>query len=326
MSAFLSRCAFRCFLLVCCGCLMAGLWGCGTEDAAMAEAQTDQPQNAAPKQKPKAKQKADDPEAKLEADLDDAIKQLEAGHLAVFIERYMPITDLRRLRESMTVEDVAKKLKADGGFEKTLKMFLYKMRALKKGTIEFVGPDKSLAKITGGGELPKESNFSLSDPADEKIPTYGGYPGEVKQAIRQAIAALEKKDYEEFVQKFYPQSELQTAASKSGIEALEIRLKAHPEMAKRMIADLKSLEKQTPKLDAQETTATFELKVEAKKGKPIKRTIRFEKAETWRMADTAKEIRTKMYKQSQQPTLGVKAGLTTNWERIRDHWRLYKFE
>ncbi len=316
MSAVCSRCTLLCCAVLCFGCLIAGLAGCANQESAKAEGE-DKPANQAPAE---SAEKITDPKAQLQADLDDAISLLEKGDLEVFIDRYVPVKELRSLREQGKRDAVLKTLKAGGQFQKE---WLLRLRALRKGEIEFVDADKSLAKITGDTGAAGLSKFSLANPADEKVPSYDGFPGDVKAAIGKAIEALEKKDYRTFVENFYPESELQSATSKEGMQALEIRLKAYPEMVQQMIADLKALQKQTPQFDEQQTTATFELKFEPKKGKTIKRTIRFAKAGTWRMADTAKEIRTKMYKQSLKPSVGAKEELTTKWERIRDHWRLY---
>ena len=185
--------------------------------------------------------------------------------------------------------------------------------------------DKSLAKVIGdpGGEFPL-SKFFLPDPADEKIPNYQGFSGDLQQAVGKAIAVLEKRDYQSFVENFYPPSELKAATSKEEMRTLETRLKAFPEMAQQMISDLKAIQKMEPKYNNQKTAATFEFK--AGKSKTKTRTVRFEIAGTWRLADTAKQIRTEMYKQSQQTSVGIKDELTTHWERIRDHWRLYETE
>ncbi len=260
------------------------------------------------------------PQAQLLADIDDAIAQLEKGHVEAFIDRYMPAEELRRLRQTgrknLILENIKK---SNGQYEK---VWLARLKALRKGKIEFLDADKSLAKVVGDPNSGfATSNFFLVDPADEKIPNYQGFSGDLQQAAGKAVVALEQRDYPSFVENFYPPSELKAATSKEGMQALETRLKACPEMAQQMIADLKAIQKMEPKYDDQKTAATFEIPVGQSKTKT--RTVRFEIAGTWRMADTGKQIRREMYKQSQQPPQGAQEELTTRWERIRDHWRLY---
>jgi hypothetical protein len=135
----------------------------------------------------------------------------------------------------------------------------------------------------------------------------------VKAAISAAIKSLEAGDYKTFIENMFPPAELYVTQDEGGMKALLARLKDHPEMAKQMLADLKALEKMTAELNAEKTKATFELNG---------RSVVFEKADTWRFANTAKEIRTEMYKQSRQSPTGVSRLKRIEWVRIRDHWRL----
>ncbi len=75
--------------------------------------------------------------------------------------------------------------------------------------MEFLDADKSRAVIKpkAAANPPDDltaPDFSLSDPAEEKIPVFEGFPGDVQEAIKQAAAALEAGDHKKFVENFYP--------------------------------------------------------------------------------------------------------------------------
>jgi hypothetical protein len=233
----------------------------------------------------------------------------------------MPLEYLKNVREFSTVEQTAKNIKVGGLFEKE---WLEKLRAMKNADIEFQDAEQSQAVIVADVS-PKEDSlpeFSLANPADEKVPAYDGYPGDVQAAIAGAIASLEAGDHRKFVENMFPRSELSITANAEQMQALETRLKEHPEMAKQMLADLKMLQTLTPTFDGDKTLATFQLHPGTKQ----ERTVQFEKAGTWRMANTAKQIRADVYKQSQQPPIGIKKTLEVEWVRIRDHWRLVNLQ
>ncbi len=280
---------------------------------------TEQKTPAAKEEKPAPDKRpvSNDPKKQLEADLDDAIALLEKGDLATFMERYMPLKELQNIRQFSTVEKMAKNIKVGGVFEKE---WLDKLRAMKKAEIEFQDAEKSKATIVAETSSSEEAShdFHLTDPAEEKIPHFEGFPGDVQAAIEKAIAALEAGEHRKFVENMFPESELRITKSDEEMQALEARLKEHPQMVKGMIADLKALQKLKPKLDAGQTMASFELNPGTRQA----RTIRFEKAGTWRMANTAEKMRQLAYKQSRQVPIGIKKTSTTRWERIRDHWRL----
>jgi hypothetical protein len=269
---------------------------------------------------------AEDYEKQLRADLDDAVTLLEKGDLAQFFERYAPIEQLLRIRKESSIKELVAQNQEE--MQEGLKELISRLKAVKGGKIEFLDEDKSQASIKPktGEEEPDDltaPDFALSDPAEQKTPAYEGFQGDVKEAIKQAAQVLEAGDHKKFVENFFPESELARATSEEGLETLAVRLKEHPEMAGKMVADLKALASLTPEMNAENTTATFELNAQT----PPARTIRFEKqGGTWRLADSAKEVRTEMLKQSkqmlkplktQEPEEGV-----IEWIRIRDHWRI----
>lgn len=338
MSVSFQRDGSRAFLVLVLSGLLAG---CGTGDSKKSPAEpnpsqakkTADPAPANPETEPgKSKEKSpagkggsssenrpgnEAPQAQLQADLDDAISLLENGELAQFLERYMPLKYLEDIREFSTVEQAAKNMKVGGAFEK---QWLEKLRAMKKAEIDFLDEEQSKARLIAdvSPEDTDRPEFSLKNPAEENVPKTEGFSGDLQEAIGKAIAALEAGDHRKFVENMFPESELYLTTSDEAMQAISQRLKEHPKMVEQMVADLKALQKLTPKYDAKQTLATFQLNPDTKQA----RTIQFEKAGTWRMADSAKKIRAEVYKQSQQPPIGVKSTLETEWVRIRDHWRL----
>ena len=277
-------------------------------------------QNASPangESAPDNRTVSDDPKAQLQSDLDDAIALLEKGQVAAFMERYMPLEYLDEIREFSTVEQMAQNVKVGGAFEEK---WLGNLRALKNAEVEFQDEENSKAQLEVDVS-PKDADrpqFTLTNPAEEKIPASEGFSGELPDALGKAVEALEAGDHRKFVENMFPPSELSIATSDEGRETMAQRLKEHPQMVETMVADLKMLQKLTPEYNAEKTLATFRLNPDTKQA----RTVRFEKAGGWRMADGSKKIREDVYKQSQQPPIGIKKTLTTEWIRIREHWRL----
>jgi hypothetical protein len=301
--------------LVFCGLVLSG---CGSKE----DAKTGEEASSADASGTGERTTHDDPAEQLKADVDDGIALLEKGDVVEFFERYAPLDALERMRREGRLEEISAEEK-----ESIKGFFLPVLQSLKEGEIQFLDDDKSKAAIKPKAipEEPEElstPDLDLADPAEQEVPAYEGFPGDVQEAIKQAASALEAGDHEKFVENFFPSTELALATSAEGKEMLSTRLKEHPEMKERMIADLKALASLTPEVDAGETTATFQLNPKT----PESRTIRFEKQGTWRLADGAKAIRTEMHKQSQQMLKPFKAETpregTAEWIRIRDHWRI----
>ncbi len=260
---------------------------------------------------------SDDPETQFQADLDDAISLLKSRNVALFMERYMPLDYLEEVREFTTIEQHAENVKVGGEFEKD---WLRNLSAMKKAAVEFQDEEKSKAVIVADIS-PQETDgpkFSVANPAEEKIPETKGFPGDLKQVLGKAAETLEAGDHQKFVENLFPPAELHITQSKDAMEAMSQRLKEHPDMVKQMLADLKALQKLEPRYNADKTVATFQLNPGTKK----ERTVRFEKAGTWRMANSARKIREDVYRQSRQPPIGIQDRLTAKWVRIREHWRL----
>lgn len=265
----------------------------------------------------------EDPAEQLRADVNEAISLLEKDDVAEFLELYAPLNSLERIRENSSVEEVASQEK-----EAIKEQMLPLLRSFKEGEIEFLNDDKSKARIKPkadpavAAEDLTAPELGLADPAEEKILAYEGFKGDVQAAIKEAASTLEAGDHEKFVENFFPSTELALATSAEGKETLKARLKEHPEMVLKMIADLKALAALTPEMGDGDTTATFHLNPDT----PQARTIRFKKQGTWRLADGAKAIRTEMHKQSQQvlepSELPKSREETIEWIRIRDHWRI----
>lgn len=271
-----------------------------TSDANAGESQA-QPENAG----------NSEAEAALRKDLKDAISVLEKGDVAGFIENYMPLEHVNHIRKFTTVEKIAESIKQGGLFEEA---WLEKLQAMQKGKVEFLDEEKSRAvfQIETGKKEPAMDGL-LPNPAREKIPKTPGFSGDVTAAISAAIKTLEAGDHKKFIENMFPPAELYITQSEDGMKSLLAKLEDHPEMVKQMLADFKALENLTPEMNAEKTKATFDLG-----GRPVI----FEKAGTWRFANTAKEIRTEMYEQSKRSPMGASGLKRIEWIRIRDNWRL----
>lgn len=266
-------------------------------------------------------QTATDPKAQLKADINDAIALLEKGDSATFIEQYMPVEFLELISEqSMTIDEMAERLNSQGNFQKTL---LEMLRNMQNGEVVFLDKSKLMARLDTdpSSQDLAAPEFDVANPADEKIPVTEGFPGDIPEAIGGAIAALEAKEYQKFIENMFPASEMYLTTSDENMQALLLRLKEHPQMAEQMLTDLKALQKLTPEMDQQGLIATFQLNAGTKQA----RTVKFEKFVTWRFANTAKEVRTQVYEQAQQLLAASKAP-KTKWIRIRDHWRLHTID
>lgn len=266
---------------------------------------------------------ANTPESQLRADLEEAISLLEEGDVATFIEYYMPLDVVERIRsQSLTIQEVVQKNNTDGAFQQE---FLPKLRSMQKGGIVFLNKDKSRARLQRekAAEDLTPPELDVRDPTTEKIPVTDGFPGDIHEAIGGAIAALEAQEYRKFAENMFPPSELSLTTSDDTLQGLMLRLEEHPQMVEQMLADLKALKELTPQTDKQNLTATFELH----QGTKHARTVRFEKFQTWRFANTAKEVRSEIYQQAQQPlSPTTESQPYTEWIRIRDHWRLSQID
>ncbi len=264
-----------------------------------------------PPQKPETTPK--DPESQFQADLDDAISLLEKEDYKLFIERYFPIEALREIRKDTQLNTFLAFLKQSPELRKS---FLTRFKAMKTGKLMFRDDDKTMLAVlmTDASGVPKH-DFGLRNPDNEKIPSYPGFPGDVKTALEGAVKALEAGEHEKFIENMFPDSEIHVTVNQDRQEALMARLKAHPQMVEKMVEDLKALQKLDPKLNAEGSKATFVLNP----GTKAERTVVLEKSGTWKFADTAKAIRKAMYQQSLKTNPDYK---TSKWERIRDHWRL----
>lgn len=304
------------------GILVAGILGCSESKTESVESESDESKAEDPQKPPRERIVTNDLESQLKAELDDAVSLLEKGDVVTFVDRYMPVEVLKEIRtQPEPIEEILKRVNADGQFQKEM---LDKFRIMQKSQVTFLDEGKSLARLQMeySDEELAPPKLNVNNPGDEKIPVTAGFAGDINEAIGGAIAALEAKEYQTFIENMFPESEMYLTTSDEKMQGLLLRLKEHPEMVERMLADLKTLQKLTPEMDSQQLTATFQLNDGTKQA----RTVRFQKFQTWRFANTAKEFRTQIHQQTQQKLAVTKAQSNTEWIRIRDHWRLSEFE
>jgi hypothetical protein len=149
-----------------------------------------------------------------------------------------------------------------------------------------------------------------------------GYGGDLPAALDKARAALDGGDYADYLSHMLPETDLQL----DDVAKLGQRLKSSPAVVRQMIADLKLLETQTPKLEEKGTVAVFRIPVrdteEPGRKKGIKlpdRVFKFQKvAGHWRLYDNTKGLRAAAVKFGKIPA----SRGTLVMEKFRDHWRM----
>ncbi|MCA9071481.1 MAG: hypothetical protein KDA84_21285, partial [Planctomycetaceae bacterium] len=306
------------------GILALGLLGCGGSEPEKTEPKTSETKSESPPPKktdtkpsepkpvpqespgPKIEQQVtDDPESQLKADLDDAVSLLEKGDMQTFIDRYLPVEILLKIRAQ------TEPLQGSYTDEQFQKKWLDKLRAMQKSPVTFLDDGKTLARldVETSDENVIPPALRVSNPAEAEPPPTEGFTGDLQEVIKKSIAALEAKEYESFIKNLFPASELTLATSGEGMQGLLLRLNEHPQMVEQMLADLKAIQKLSPEMDEQQTTATFQLNA----GTNQARTVRFEKQETWRFANTAKQVRSQVYQQARQSLDVMKSHYKTEW-------------
>ena len=144
-------------------------------------------------------------EPDLAADLDAAIRTVEQGDFATFLERYAPVDVLRRLRQQDLVERAAKVM---AGQPQTKQQLLAVLKALQKQTPKF---DKSRGLATlefdplvhGVDAIPGE----LHVPGTDELKLVG-LGGDLNKVLAEATRLLAAGDFQTFVEGLFPASEL----------------------------------------------------------------------------------------------------------------------
>lgn len=235
-----------------------------------------------------------DLQAQVYAALDRAVKLLEDGKYAEFIESFMPVEQLRQVHR-MGGPSVAARLV----FSKpeTKKFFIEMLKRMRKEKPRFIAA-RSVAvfEVVDPGKVVKADNVPLLKDGDKSV-KITGYGGDLKGAIIKAITDLEKGEVEAYLRNMLPVVELQLndvkvlakridaakptprkggdgeaaigdgpvekskASSKKSDDAKKKAAQptvANPLVAK-MIADLKAVAKAKPKMESDGNVAVFEI-------------------------------------------------------------------
>lgn len=289
-----------------------------------------QPATPKERQAKSADVKTTTPEQDVQAALDDAIARLKSGDIVGFIEFYSPVDELREARKGRPGSSL-RHVVTPAARAATLKR-LERARS-NDPQIQLGG---FLATIT----IP-EPPESAAD-AEPVVPVaeisqkpLAGYPGSLAEVLKLAIADLEGKRTDTFIDRLFPRGELGHPQAALRRKQLKSRLKQHPEMAQRMLDDLQTILRMPQVEKATGDVATIPIKgqlVPRARGQQIQlpgRTFRFEKVEGfWRFRDTSSKLiksQAKIAAQGPASLSGFGAADVVIMERLGDRWRFLEF-
>lgn len=251
--------------------------------------------------------------ASLLSALDDAIRQVEAGEFATFLERYAPVEMLRELRRKNLVERAAAVLAER---PQTKVQLLALLRTLRKQTPQFDKSEGLAALQFDPAALePPESVGELHIPstAGLKLTGLGGDPPRV---LGEAIRLLEAGDISTFVDRLFPATEIARLQEFGQMQALQQQFEDTPELTAALLADLKRMQSVQPALSGDGLVASFPLAAE--NGQPA-RTIKLQKVgRDWRLFDDAPRVATEITRQAQFKSSDL---TTVELERVGGKWR-----
>jgi hypothetical protein len=250
----------------------------------------------------------------LAADLDEAIRVVEAGEFQKFLERYAPVDILRRMRQQDVVEQAAAMLaqRPQGKAQ-----ILAVLQALKKqtprydktrglATIDFDPLASGVPEAAGELLLPATAEVNLVGLGDE-LPT----------VLAKAVKVLEAGDVTTFIEHLFPATELARLQARDQLQAVVQQFKDTPELATAMLADFKRMQAAKPELTEKGQVAVFRLA--AGKGVP-ERTVKLQKGKGgWRLFDDAARVSVELARQARlKPQSGV---MNVQLELIGGNWR-----
>ena len=280
------------------------------------------------------------PEAAVYAALDDAVARLKKGDIHGFIEFYIPLDELTRIRRKP--DGIDKMAEEFAGEPEQLNWLIKVLERARKGKPEF---NESGVTATIVHPVPKKEEA----PAEEATPSnvikepvltkaaITGYGSDLGQVLNSAMAALNEGDTDAFVAKMFPASELRHPDAAARLAKLQARLKANPQMVEQMKTDLALASELSPKMEDGGKTAVFEIAGgEAPYGRgtiPLPdRTFKFQLVEgSWRLFDNSTAIRKEIARQSalKPPAISSYQGSSDKpdgefitLERLGDQWRL----
>jgi hypothetical protein len=264
------------------------------------------------------------PRKQVAAAIDDAVGTLGDPDYRQFIEYYAPVQFLQMVRRQPGgVNAFADRISRDKRAAGQFKVLVKRLRKARKAQPVF-NDEKTIARfdfILEPARKLKPEDLPFGKIAKKKVPLKG-YGANLAAAMDKARAALEKGDLAGYLSRMLPESDLQV----DDVATLAKRLKSSPAAVKQIIADLKLLKTQTPKLEQKGTVAVFRIhrKEAAEPGRKrgVKlpdRVFKFQKAGgNWRLYDNTKGLRAAASKFGEIPAVRE----TLVMEKFRDHWRI----
>jgi len=268
--------------------------------------------HAQAKKSPPAATAAKEPD--LAADLDEAIRVVEAGQFQKFLELYAPVEILRQMRQQDVVQQAAAMLAQQPQGKAQLLAIL---QALKKQTPHY---DKSRGLATfefdpSASGLPETPiNLNVPSAADQKL---SGLGDDLPKVITQATKLLEAGDLATFVEKLFPATELARLNQPDQMAALLQQFKDTPELQTSMLADFKRMQATKAALTDKGQVAVFKLAA----GKDLpERIVKMQKAGNhWRLFEDGPRVTDELARQSKlKPPGNV---MSVQMELIGGNWR-----
>jgi len=237
----------------------------------------------------------DSPESAVRRTLDEAIALLEAEDLVGYYENFAPVDDLRAMRDRgrlLQLRDV----KAPNEVNRILDLLKrfqganFKMRPDGLTAELKVGPKKP--DSPDGPDDPPDVEANVADPDDDKLQKAGGYGGDLPRTLDSALQALDRGEFESFIDALYPLGELGRLKAENGRGKLIAELKSRPEMVESMRRDLQHCKKNPAEFNSDKTLATFTMPVAVKGAKPAQKTVKFQRVDgAWRFYDNSTPAR-----------------------------------
>jgi hypothetical protein len=265
------------------------------------------------KAKPRAAAGAAD-EPDLAADLDDAIRTVEAGEFQKFLERYAPVELLRKMRQEDVVEQAATMMAERPQGKAQL---LAVLKALRKQQPRF---DKSRGLATldfdpfASGVPEAAGDLVLPSGAAMKLTGLGS---DLPKALAEAIKLLENGDIAVLVERLFPPSEVARLRQPDQLAALRQQFEEAPELLTAMVEDFERMRRVNPELTDKGQLAVFKLPAEKER---LARTVKLQKVGSdWRLFDDAPRVSAELVRQSKlKPRSSVTSVLM---ERVGGNWR-----
>jgi hypothetical protein len=253
-------------------------------------------------------------EPELAADLDEAIRVVEAGQFQKFLELYAPVEILRQMRQQDVLQQAAAMLAQQPQGKAQL---LAVLQALKKQTPRY-DKTKGLATFefdpfaSGIPESPVELN--LPSTGDSKL---SGLGDDLPKVITQATKLLEAGDVATFVEKLFPATELARLNQPDQMAALLQQFKDTPELQTSMLADFKRMQATKAALTDKGQVAVFKLVA----GKDLpERIVKMQKAGNhWRLFEDGPRVADELARQSKLKPPGN--AMSVQMELIGGNWR-----